>query len=136
MKTNSCIILFIYVGLYYTGSILINNYSYADDNKTEPEVVYLGSGYASPFKSGLPEKQGGGDTTHPDGPDEFPLPSLTVQGVVWGGQYPQAIINNTVVKTGEKIEDVEILEIAKDKIKLLYKGRNFFIGVSAEDIGE
>lgn len=136
MKTNSFIIFFMCVALYYTGSRLINNCIYADDTKTEPEVVYSGSDYDSPFKSGLPKKQDDSDKGRPDGTDEYAPPSLTVQALVWGGQYPQAIINNTVVKVGDTIEEAEILEIAKDKVKLLYKGRNFFIGVGEADIGE
>ena len=49
-----------------------------------------------------------------------PLPSFAVQGLVWGGSMPQAVVDNQVVKVGDVIQDAEIVEISKDGIKLLY----------------
>lgn len=39
------------------------------------------------------------------------LPSLEIQGIIWGGDFPQAIINNKVVKIGDTIEGVQIMDI-------------------------
>jgi hypothetical protein len=39
------------------------------------------------------------------------LPSLEVQGIIWGGDFPLGIINNKVVKIGDTIEDVQIMDI-------------------------
>ncbi len=58
-------------------------------------------------------------------PDK-PLPSLDnfkVQGVIWGGKFPQAIINNKVLGVGDSIEGVEIVEIDKKGITLNFAGR-------------
>jgi len=49
-----------------------------------------------------------------------PLPSVTIQGIVWGSALPQAIINNKVVKVGDTVEQMQILEISKNGIIVLY----------------
>ncbi len=57
---------------------------------------------------------------------EKPLPSLDkfqVQGVVWGGKFPQAIINNKIFGVGDSIEGVEITSIDKKGVTLNFAGR-------------
>ncbi|RJP28221.1 MAG: hypothetical protein C4533_07030 [Candidatus Omnitrophota bacterium] len=48
------------------------------------------------------------------------LPELKVQGLIWGSELPQAIINNKVVKVGDTISGVEILEINDKGITVLF----------------
>lgn len=48
--------------------------------------------------------------------------SLKVQGIIWGGLMPQAIINNKVVTVGDLIEGAEILNIDKNGITLISSG--------------
>jgi hypothetical protein len=55
--------------------------------------------------------------------ENLPLPTLTVQGVIWGAKIPQAIINNTVVKTGDTIEGARILSIDKEGVTIFFQGR-------------
>ncbi|MDD5596018.1 MAG: hypothetical protein PHY94_07255 [Candidatus Omnitrophica bacterium] len=55
------------------------------------------------------------------------LPDLKIQGVVWGGSLPQAIINNKVVKVGDTIEKAKIIDINKDGITVLFSGRKYNI---------
>ncbi len=55
-----------------------------------------------------------------------PMPSLDkfkVQGVIWGGNFPQAIINNKVLSIGDSIEGVKIINIEKKGITLSFAGR-------------
>jgi hypothetical protein len=55
-----------------------------------------------------------------------PLPSLDkfkVQGVIWGGKLPQAIINNKVLGVGDSIDGAEIMSIGKKVITLNFSGR-------------
>lgn len=54
-----------------------------------------------------------------------PLPALTVQGVIWGGNLPQAIINNKVVKIGDTQEGVSIVDINKNGVIVFFKGRKY-----------
>jgi hypothetical protein len=54
--------------------------------------------------------------------DKKPLPELSVQGVIWGGNFPQAIVNNKVLKEGDTIEGVKIKTITKECITVLFEG--------------
>jgi hypothetical protein len=58
---------------------------------------------------------------------EIKLPPLAVQGISWGANYPTAIINNKVVKAGDKIEGVTILAIDNKEILVQYQEKNFQI---------
>ena len=57
---------------------------------------------------------------------EKPMPSLKnfkVQGVIWGGKFPQVIINNKVLMIGDLIDGAEIVSIEKEGIVLNFDGR-------------
>ena len=57
---------------------------------------------------------------------EQPLPDLgnfKVQGIIWGGNFPQAVINNKILKVGDLIDGGQIASIEKKGITLNYAGR-------------
>ena len=54
-----------------------------------------------------------------------PLPSLTIQGIVWGSSLPQAIINNKVVKVGDTIEGVRITDINKNGVTVFWANQEY-----------
>ncbi len=54
-------------------------------------------------------------------------PSLDIQGVIWGGEIPQAIINGKIVKVGNTIDEAEIIKIDKQGVTVLYKGSQFIL---------
>jgi len=54
---------------------------------------------------------------------ETAMPTLTVQGVVWGTSLPQAIINGQVMKIGDTIEKARIIDINKDGVVIFFGGR-------------
>lgn len=58
-----------------------------------------------------------------------PLPGLQIQGIVWGGAFPQAIINNKVVKIGDTIDQLQIIDIAKSGIIVLFENRKYNLSV-------
>lgn len=51
------------------------------------------------------------------------LGKLKVQGIIWGGRIPQAIINDQVLTIGDTIEGAEILSIDKKGITLRSAGK-------------
>jgi len=53
------------------------------------------------------------------------LPSMNIQGLIWGGRFPQAIINGKVLRIGDVIEGAQIIEIKKEGIVLSYDNRNY-----------
>ncbi|MCM8791628.1 MAG: hypothetical protein NC826_00510 [Candidatus Omnitrophica bacterium] len=56
-------------------------------------------------------------------------PAVSIQGVIWQGTVPMAIIDNKVVKVGDTIavrnELIKITEINKEGVKFLYQGNEF-----------
>ncbi len=70
--------------------------------------------------------------------EEKVMPSLDkfkVQGVIWGGKFPQAIINNKILGVGDSIEGVKIASIENNHVVLSFSGRLFSLpapGISAD----
>lgn len=100
-----------------------------------PKVEYITEGSKEPFLDYFSKKKPVTQVTVETGvaaaaaPEEPkpkpPLPSLTVQGIIWGSSMPCAIINNEVVKQGDSIEEVELIKIEKESIEVLYQGWNY-----------
>lgn len=59
------------------------------------------------------------------------LPSLQVQGMVWGGSFPQAIINNKVVRIGDTVEGAQIINITKDSVTVFFGNRQYNLSTSS-----
>ena len=59
------------------------------------------------------------------------LPPLKIQGVIWGGIFPQAIIENKVVRQGDTItvgqetEEIKIISIDKEGIVVYFDEQNY-----------
>ena len=98
-----------------------------------PTVQYNSQDQRDPFKGitkeDFKEKQG---TVEVAAPDDKPLPVLTVQGVIWGAKFPQAIINNKVVKVGDVLQGAKILSIEKNGIMVLFDCRQVTLSAPAE----
>ena len=57
--------------------------------------------------------------------EDFTPPALKIQGISWGGRYPQAIVNDKVVKVGDLINGAQVVEIRHDGIVFSFKNRQF-----------
>ena len=101
-----------------------------DEDLFLPQVQYNASDLRDPFQSWMvkeqpPQQQRPAGSAEPEA--VFAPPTLDVQGVFWGGSFPQAIINNTIVREGDSVQNVKILNITKGTIKLQYANREFSI---------
>jgi len=62
---------------------------------------------------------------------QTPLPTLNIQGIVWGGIFPQAIINNKVVKVGDTIktenqaDQIIIVAIAQEGVTVFFRDKQY-----------
>lgn len=54
-------------------------------------------------------------------------PQLSIAGLVWNSDRPQAIVNGRVLSVGDEINGTRLLSVNKDGIKVGYKGIEFFI---------
>ncbi len=98
-----------------------------------PQVEYNATSLRDPFDP-EPLKEEDDEKKDKDAKDnrpQLPLPNLVVQGIVWGAELSQAIINNQVVKVGDQIEGVRIVGISKDGIIVFYGGRKQLIAAPA-----
>ena len=66
-----------------------------------------------------------------EGPLDFEegveVPTLSVEGMIWGGKIPLAIINEQVVGVGDTIEGFKVLKIEKQGVTLLRKGKAYIV---------
>lgn len=89
-----------------------------------PKVEYKAEGLRDPFQAPIIEQVIQGEKVQVLDTGTLPV-SLTVQGIIWGGRFPQAIINNKVVKVKDTIEGALIVAIDKDSITVLFQGRQY-----------
>lgn len=59
--------------------------------------------------------------------EEVILPMLNIQGLIWNTDTPQAIINGKVVKIGDTVEEVKIIDIEKAGLTIVYQGKTIFL---------
>jgi hypothetical protein len=58
---------------------------------------------------------------------EIPLPKLTIEGIIWNSDMPQAIVDGRVVRIGDVIKNVEIVNIEKKGITVSFNGEKVLI---------
>lgn len=98
-----------------------------DEIIARPVVEYKSSKLRDPFRTYLIKqepRQAPQESVNLTGPG-LDLGRLKVQGIIWGGSTPQAIINNKVLTIGDLIEGAEILSIEKKGITLSFNGAIF-----------
>ena len=89
-----------------------------------PKIEYTADNLRDPFMSNIQFAQiDPTEKLNAIEEKEQSFPDLQVQAIVWGGNFPQAIINNTVVKIGDTISGVRIDGIDKTGIDVFYGGR-------------
>jgi hypothetical protein len=122
------IIAALFMGLFLV--IAYNADIYAETLNLK-KVSFQASGFRNPFKSVLPEKIIEEKTvkiTKPAAAVEIMPPEVAIQGIVWGGEFPQAIINGKVLKEGDVLtgpEPITILEIRPKEVVIFYKNKIF-----------
>ena len=63
---------------------------------------------------------------------EIAPPQLSIAGLVWDTDRPQAIVNSRVVGIGDTIDNSVITNIKKTGIDVLYQGKHFTINVNPQ----
>jgi len=75
------------------------------------------------------------ETPQDDTVSVAPMPSLDkfkVQGIIWGGKFPQAIINSKILSVGDTLEGLKIVNIEKKGVTLSFAGK--LVSLSAPGI--
>jgi len=89
--------------------------------ETDKDIRYFGVNFRDPFSSFLPQEKKEVKI------EKVVAPELKLQGIVWGGDKPKAIINNTVVGKEDVIQGAKIMDIKKEGIDLIYKEEYFWL---------
>ena len=63
---------------------------------------------------------------------EVRLPTLTIQGLIWGGPKPKAIIDNEVYGVGDVVQGATITEIGREGITLELQGRTIRMAIARQ----
>jgi len=96
--------------------------------KNEKTIAFAPDGEMSPFKSPFDDTE---EIKQTD--EDVVLPEMQYQGMIWKSTRPQAIINNKVYDIKDVInvdaaeEGIEIRDINKDGIHLVYKKKEFIV---------
>lgn len=98
------------------------------------EIEYSAEGLRDPFEPYIKKEEKTPEAIRAQAQEAVSIapPSLTIQGIIWGGSFNQAIINNKVVKEGDTIEGTQIIKIEKNGITVLYGGREFILSSPAQ----
>jgi hypothetical protein len=101
----------------------------APETIARPNVIYKAEGLKDPFQNpimeGVTKPVAGSGALGGFGVIEGPPPPLTVQGLIWGGFLPQAIVNNKIVKVGDTIDGANIISIDKNGVTVLFQEREY-----------
>ena len=90
-----------------------------------PKLEYTATGLRDPFQLAAFQTKSdkGKDTVKAVVTKSFP--KLTLQGIIWGSSLPQAIINNKVIRVGDTLESVDIVDIGKEGVIVLFAGTEY-----------
>jgi hypothetical protein len=96
----------------------------------ERPATYAAHELRDPMESLLPRQDSGtghglgmaGEAVEAGQPREAEPPKLELQGFVWQGREPQAIINNTLVRVGESVGGATIVSIERRGVTVEYRG--------------
>lgn len=66
------------------------------------------------------------------GLEERPFPSLKVSGIVWGPNGYKALVNDSVVRAGDKVEGARIVRITPKGVVVEKEGQVRFIPLAQE----
>lgn len=84
-------------------------------------VPYTGDRYRDPF--GI----GGSTEKTTDVRQEIRALALTLDGMVWDSQSPQAIISGKIVGINEEVSGAKVISIEAKGVKMKYKNQVFYL---------
>ena len=100
--------------------------------------AYTAQGLRDPFKSWLPDAPSSQSGESPKSVMVVPKaqlptapPELLIQGLMWGGPEPKAIIHGNVFGVGERVEGATILAIDHRGVTIEYQGTSISYPVAA-----
>jgi hypothetical protein len=131
--------------------------SFAQDAKAVPEtakapaapslpsagqtgLAYKADGLKDPFRARIKKSDQPVMEEKKEEKVDKPLPLLTIEGIIWGGKFPQAIVNGQVARVGDSImagtanagDNVRIDAISRDGITVFFNNRTYEVSSPAK----
>lgn len=66
----------------------------------------------------------------PEPVQQMPMPVFSIQGLLWGGPNPQAIINGKLCRVGGQVDGAVIKAITRDGVELEFGGRTVLLSMA------
>lgn len=128
MRESNVVIIavFLNVFIFLLSYALAQKTAASNEATVSDKVEYKAEGFRDPFQvEDLEIERIKQEQTPQQSSEIKSLPDLEIQGIVWGGRFPQAIINNKVVKIGDIIDEARIIDIAKDGVTVTFEKREY-----------
>ncbi len=93
---------------------------YKADNLRDPFQKYFVIPVQTPGEISVEQEEASAEKS---AEDEAAIQAIKLQGLIWGGNIPQAIINERVAKVGDVVDNMQIIEISKDGVSVLFNNR-------------
>ncbi|MFA4984100.1 MAG: hypothetical protein WC559_02150 [Candidatus Omnitrophota bacterium] len=129
LRTAIAFIFSVRLLIAYGEALAANPQPPSGDSQLKPGVEYKAENFPDPFIDFQAEEKKE-ETRKTE--KLKPLPSLVVQGMIWGGNLPQAIINNKVLTIGDAIDGVKIKSIDKEGISVIFENQLYKLTSPAE----
>lgn len=100
-----------------------------------PVITYAADQVRDPLIPLLPELSKGDSSKGSTNPNTVKPaipspPAISIQGVIWGGGNPKAIINGNVYAVGDLVDGARIVSIKREGITVESQGAMFDLGMS------
>lgn len=133
-KINNVIAIILFIIIFI---ILTQRYATAQESRIaelnlRPKVEYKAEGLKDPFQPYiifLGERKA--EEGQPVTGTFLSPPTLIVQGIIWGGKFPQAIINERVVKVGDTIEGIKVMQINEEGVTVVFGEQKYILSSPA-----
>lgn len=89
-------------------------------------IRYTASDYRDPLVSLLPQPEQAQMAELLPKPAPV-APNVTIEGMWWGGQRPQVLIDGKLYEIGDTVQDSEIVEISRDGVTVVNQGTRFVL---------
>jgi hypothetical protein len=90
-------------------------------------VAYTSESLRDPFEGYIVKESAPLSVTQLQAEDNFTPPPITISGITWGSSFPQAIVNNKVVKAGDFVGEAQVVIISKEGVVFSYKKQHFSV---------
>jgi hypothetical protein len=92
-------------------------------------AVYKASQHRDPFQ--LPALFSG--SAESSGEKKEQAVEWRLEGLIWGSDSPQAIVNGKIIEKGSRLGEAEVLQITEEGVRLKFQGKETLLRQTGKD---